>query len=85
MRTVLLALTLALPSSLAWADCIQRSTGVIDCNGATGYPLGNSDNVYVPGAGFQTYQPETYQPQWAAPRSDSPEYPQPESSDNPQQ
>jgi hypothetical protein len=66
---------LALAPSLAWADCVQLNTGVIDCDGTQGYPLGNSDHVYVPGAGFETIQPPS---QWPTPK-----YLQPENFDNP--
>ena len=79
LRTFLLALALVLPS-LARADCVQSaSTGVIDCGGATGYPLGNSDNAYVPGTGIEPIQPQTYQ------QFDTPSYLRPQTFDNPQQ
>jgi hypothetical protein len=53
---ILAALLLLFPS-LAWAECSNVGTVLINCDGSTGYQLGNQTYVYGSAGGLQPYNP----------------------------
>ena len=80
-----LAAILIFIPSLAWADCVQQNTGMVDCGYGpqSGYELGNSGNVFIPGTGIVPAQPEQQSPYLGYPEV-TPGLPQPRSFDGSQ-
>lgn len=53
---ILAALFILFPS-LAWAECSNVGTALMNCDGSTGYRLGNQTYVYGSGGGLEPYNP----------------------------